>query len=380
MTPNHQNLDPKIRAEVARKSGTSTDILQALAQDPNVVVRQNVLRAAQEKENLELLELFLLDPDPVIRAELILWQDCPVPLLRRFKQDPNPAIRGIIESRLEPAQEAHEVHEVHEAHKAHEDHEDHEATKAPPEPDEPMPEQDEPTGAIRSTDKLPPVPAEAPKPVSIPTRTPTTPTQRTNPIPMRTPIAASPNPAPTYNPAPIRNSPMPIKSPVAAPIQPVPIPSHSPAPMPAPIPAPAPAPIPTPVPMPTPFGAASQPTVQEEFVEVTAPKAPSPLPGKGEIRIHLTASDKSQSELTFAKDLIVIGRVLGNDIVLAQGNVSKNHCRIFVFNDQLYIEDLKSTNGTQLNKNNITPREPHPLLESDELGVGSATLKVILSL
>ena len=136
-----------------------------------------------------------------------------------------------------------------------------------------------------------------------------------------------------------------------------------------------------PAPAPAPLAAPSLPTLAEdEPVEVAAPKVASPLPGKGEIRIHLTASDKSQSELTFAKDLLVIGRVMGNDIVLAQGNVSKNHCRIFVFNDQLYVEDLKSTNGTQLNKNNITPREPHLLSPTDELGVGSATLKLSLFL
>jgi hypothetical protein len=376
MAQDHQNLDPKIRAAVVWQADISTDILKTLAQDPNVVVRQNVLRVAQQKADLELLEFFLVDPDPVIRAELALCPTCPLSLLRRLTQDPNPALRGIVEPRIDSS--------IPEAPATHDNPEE-------------MPEQDEPTGALNSTDKLPPAPKEetpvptpiptptssAPKPVLIPTRTPTALPQRSNPLPIRAPIAASTTPS--------RPSLIPVKAPLI---------TSTPTPHPALLVTPSPAPFTAPplprreeiskAPMevaPIPFAASnpskgpSMPTLaEEEPIEIAAPKAPSPLPGKGELRIHLTASDKSQSELTFAKDLIIIGRVMGNDIVLAQGNVSKNHCRIFVFNDQLYVEDLKSTNGTQLNKNNITPREPHPLLPTDELGVGSTILKLELFL
>ncbi len=44
-----------------------------------------------------------------------------------------------------------------------------------------------------------------------------------------------------------------------------------------------------------------------------------------------------------------IGRVMGNDIVLPKGNLSKRHSRIMFTNNQFMLVDLGSTNGTYLN-------------------------------
>src|SRR5690349_19700120 len=45
----------------------------------------------------------------------------------------------------------------------------------------------------------------------------------------------------------------------------------------------------------------------------------------------------------------IIGREKGVDIVLADRECSRQHCRITSLQGQFMIEDLKSTNGTRVN-------------------------------
>ena len=46
------------------------------------------------------------------------------------------------------------------------------------------------------------------------------------------------------------------------------------------------------------------------------------------IKLTLTEKGGEPKVLTFDKDEITIGRVSGNDIVLAKGNISKRHTRL----------------------------------------------------
>ena len=45
----------------------------------------------------------------------------------------------------------------------------------------------------------------------------------------------------------------------------------------------------------------------------------------------------------------IIGREQGVDVVLADKQCSRQHCRIVSVQGQFMIEDLKSTNGTRVN-------------------------------
>src|SRR4051812_31598437 len=57
---------------------------------------------------------------------------------------------------------------------------------------------------------------------------------------------------------------------------------------------------------------------------------------------------------TFEKNEINVGRVQGNDLILAKGNVSKHHARILFRDGRLIVTDLKSSNGTYVNGRKIT--------------------------
>jgi len=62
--------------------------------------------------------------------------------------------------------------------------------------------------------------------------------------------------------------------------------------------------------------------------------------------------------LDFSKPELTVGRVQGNDIVLAKRNVSKQHARLTLQDEQALVVDLNSTNGTWVNGRKITAAQP----------------------
>jgi pSer/pThr/pTyr-binding forkhead associated (FHA) protein len=57
-----------------------------------------------------------------------------------------------------------------------------------------------------------------------------------------------------------------------------------------------------------------------------------------------------------------------------EGGVSRKHARIFVQGDQVYIEDLNSTNYTYVNQQKIVPGQSQPLNDGDEVRFGRVKL------
>ncbi len=90
--------------------------------------------------------------------------------------------------------------------------------------------------------------------------------------------------------------------------------------------------------------------------------------------LTLTEKGGEPRQLTFDKEEVVIGRVTGNDVVLAKGNVSKRHCRIYLQDGQVSIEDLKSTNGTYVNGRKIA--ETTMVSTADKIYVGDFVIRV----
>ena len=93
------------------------------------------------------------------------------------------------------------------------------------------------------------------------------------------------------------------------------------------------------------------------------------------IKLTLTEKGGEPKLLTFEKDEITIGRVSGNDIVLAKGNVSKRHSRFTAKpGGQVEVADLKSTNGTYVNGRKIVV--PTLLSANDRVYVGDFLITV----
>src|SRR5438270_10777355 len=71
---------------------------------------------------------------------------------------------------------------------------------------------------------------------------------------------------------------------------------------------------------------------------------------------------------------IVVGRSSDLDMVLVEDMVSRKHARITMQQDQIWIEDLGSTNGTFVNGEKIKRAR---LKEGDRVLIGTSILKVI---
>jgi pilus assembly protein CpaF len=79
-------------------------------------------------------------------------------------------------------------------------------------------------------------------------------------------------------------------------------------------------------------------------------------------------------QIEFEKNEITIGRLAGNDIVLAKGNVSKYHSKIVEKDGKLIVVDMKSTNGTFVNGKKIAG--PQVVKPTDQIFIGDYILNV----
>lgn len=71
---------------------------------------------------------------------------------------------------------------------------------------------------------------------------------------------------------------------------------------------------------------------------------------------------------------IIVGRSPGADIVIAAGYVSGRHARFSLMGQNLFVEDLESTNGTAVNGQMIS--EPIALRNNDVVNVGDVAIRV----
>jgi pSer/pThr/pTyr-binding forkhead associated (FHA) protein len=101
----------------------------------------------------------------------------------------------------------------------------------------------------------------------------------------------------------------------------------------------------------------------------------------------LAIEEGGRIELPLSKE-VVIGRLDASHAVFpdvdlsneqgAEKGVSRRHARISRRDDQVFIEDLNSLNGTFLNSTRLVPDLPYPLKNSDQVQLGKLVLTVDL--
>lgn len=74
-------------------------------------------------------------------------------------------------------------------------------------------------------------------------------------------------------------------------------------------------------------------------------------------------------QLVLDRDSFAIGRAADNDAILDDPRVSRHHARIDRRDGGYYVTDLGSGNGTHLNSEELQPKEPSRLKETDELRI-----------
>lgn len=71
---------------------------------------------------------------------------------------------------------------------------------------------------------------------------------------------------------------------------------------------------------------------------------------------------------------VIVGRSPGADIVIAASYVSGRHAQFRLMGQNLFVEDLGSTNGTFVNGNRISA--PTALKNNDVVSVGDVSIRV----
>jgi len=67
-----------------------------------------------------------------------------------------------------------------------------------------------------------------------------------------------------------------------------------------------------------------------------------------------------------------VGRLSGNDIIIDDPSISRNHCLVYVKHNSVEIEDLQSTNGLQVRGERATRRTE--INVGDEVMIGNVKL------
>lgn len=89
-------------------------------------------------------------------------------------------------------------------------------------------------------------------------------------------------------------------------------------------------------------------------------------------KLIVTDSSGTNSEVELTKERVTIGRHADNDIPLADKAVSGHHAVVITILQDSFLEDLDSTNGTQVNGKAIAK---HPLSHGDVISIGRNTLR-----
>lgn len=89
-------------------------------------------------------------------------------------------------------------------------------------------------------------------------------------------------------------------------------------------------------------------------------------------KLIVTDSSGKVQEYPLDKERLSIGRHPDNDIALNDKAVSGRHAVVITILKDSFLEDLDSTNGTQVNGRTITK---HPLTHGDQIAIGRNTLK-----
>src|SRR5688572_5364953 len=92
------------------------------------------------------------------------------------------------------------------------------------------------------------------------------------------------------------------------------------------------------------------------------------------VSLVVAQGPKQGTAIHVSKPEFIIGRDAGCNLRPASQAVSKRHCAISLRNDQAFAQDLKSTNGTFVNKEKLTGERE--LRDGDLLNVGPLTFTV----
>jgi pSer/pThr/pTyr-binding forkhead associated (FHA) protein len=93
--------------------------------------------------------------------------------------------------------------------------------------------------------------------------------------------------------------------------------------------------------------------------------------------LTITEGEGSGETYSFDGNEARLGRTADNDVVIRDGSSSRSHARVFEDGGKIFVEDLKSANGTNVNGAAIKGKKA--LSSGDEIAIGDVTLSIEIS-
>ena len=97
---------------------------------------------------------------------------------------------------------------------------------------------------------------------------------------------------------------------------------------------------------------------------------------KPSIRLFATTENGKDVQRRFVQTEITIGRDPNCDFPVMDEAISAHHIKIFYHHSQWWLEDLNSTNGTFIGKDQVTV--PTVLINSDQFKCGGTTFTILM--
>jgi hypothetical protein len=98
------------------------------------------------------------------------------------------------------------------------------------------------------------------------------------------------------------------------------------------------------------------------------------LPNRQPLRCRITVRNGPLTGHSFVlhQDVTTLGRTAGNDIIIPDGTVSRNHARLIFHAGKWSLEDVGSSNGSYVNGTRIT--RATPVMHGDTIRLGDEIL------
>jgi adenylate cyclase len=92
--------------------------------------------------------------------------------------------------------------------------------------------------------------------------------------------------------------------------------------------------------------------------------------------LHVIEGPQKGQTIAFSGDTVFVGRSSTNDLQIFDSSISRKHIKLFRLENLVFVEDLKSTNGTLVNGQPIEPGEGVQVGEGDTISLGHTTIRL----
>lgn len=92
--------------------------------------------------------------------------------------------------------------------------------------------------------------------------------------------------------------------------------------------------------------------------------------------LHVIEGPQKGQTIEFSGETVFVGRSSTNDLQIFDSSISRKHIKLFRLENLVFVEDLKSTNGTLVNGEPIEPGEGVQVEEGDIISLGHTAIRL----